>query len=360
MQLDMHYYGTYAMARAAGMQPDACFIVATASQFVDDNAEDKDIEFRDGASIAVRATAHHATDLKNIDRKDQRRIWVPFHFIPGNEGGSFTERLICRKDSGIAREMVDHNLGQHRKSYALELLGITAHVYADTFSHYGFSGVSSRHNKVVNDSIELHGLTPEIERYVRDKERRFREKYGDEGGLIPNIKSWFAEELSGALGHGAVLTYPDRPYLRWSFEHEYPNVRREERDNPATFLEACEALHRTFRRFLGLRPEFRQDEGQEFSTIRGTVEDVLRRQAPKEDRIEAWKEAARDGGLFVGGEEIPDYDGDAWKASIDALDGTENSSAVVDLPAFRFQQAASMHRSYVLKELLPSYGLVVA
>ena len=360
MQLDMHYYGTYAMARAAGMHPDACSIVATASQFVDDNAQDRDIEFRDGASIAVRATAHHATDLKNIDRKDQRRIWVPFHFLPGNEGGSFTERLICRKDSDIAREMVDHNLGQHGKPYVLELLGITAHVYADTFSHYGFSGVSSRHNKVVNDSLELSNLNPEIERYVRDKERRFKEKYGEEGGMIPNIKSWFAEELSGALGHGAVLTYPDRPYLAWSFEYEYPSARLEHRDNSLTFLEACEALHRAFRRFLGFRPDLRVDEGRDFADIGARVEEVLRVQAPQEGRIEAWKEAARDGGLFVGGEEIPDYDGDAWKASIDALEDTEGSSAVMDLPAFRFHQAASMHRSYVLKELLPSYGLVVA
>ena len=30
-----------------------------------------------------------------------------------------------------------------------------AHVYADTFSHYGFSGVSSRNNKVDGSSFEL-------------------------------------------------------------------------------------------------------------------------------------------------------------------------------------------------------------
>ena len=36
MQLDMHYYGTYAMARAAGLKPQVCITIATASQFVDD------------------------------------------------------------------------------------------------------------------------------------------------------------------------------------------------------------------------------------------------------------------------------------------------------------------------------------
>ncbi|WP_459657364.1 DUF6765 family protein [Vibrio rotiferianus] len=30
-----------------------------------------------------------------------------------------------------------------------------------------------------------------------------------------NIKSHLAEEPSGALGHGGVATFPDRPYLKW-------------------------------------------------------------------------------------------------------------------------------------------------
>ena len=37
MQLDMHYHGTYAMARAAGLTPDAAKMIATCAQFVDDN-----------------------------------------------------------------------------------------------------------------------------------------------------------------------------------------------------------------------------------------------------------------------------------------------------------------------------------
>ena len=36
MQKDMHYYGVYAMARAAGMRVGPAEIVATASEYVDD------------------------------------------------------------------------------------------------------------------------------------------------------------------------------------------------------------------------------------------------------------------------------------------------------------------------------------
>jgi len=92
MQLDMHYYGTYAMARAAGLRPAVCKTAATASQFVDDNAAKSHIEFQDGGRIDAQATAHHVADvIANRDPEDQRQIWVPFHFLPGNEGDSFSE-----------------------------------------------------------------------------------------------------------------------------------------------------------------------------------------------------------------------------------------------------------------------------
>ena len=31
--------------------------------------------------------------LSNRGDHDQRRVWVPFHFIPGNVGTTYTERL---------------------------------------------------------------------------------------------------------------------------------------------------------------------------------------------------------------------------------------------------------------------------
>ena len=83
MLTDMHYYGTYAMARAAGLKKKIAETIATASQFVDDNAEKDSINFRDGARLDAEATAHHAVDIKNTDLEDQRKIWVPFHFLPG-------------------------------------------------------------------------------------------------------------------------------------------------------------------------------------------------------------------------------------------------------------------------------------
>ncbi|NQT09546.1 MAG: hypothetical protein HQ573_00015 [Desulfobacteraceae bacterium] len=53
MQIDMHYYGTYAMARAAGITRNAAKVIATAAQFVDDNAAKNSIKFRDGGRHAI-------------------------------------------------------------------------------------------------------------------------------------------------------------------------------------------------------------------------------------------------------------------------------------------------------------------
>ena len=39
MQIDMHFYGIYALARAAGIKPDSAHTIAYASQFVDDALE---------------------------------------------------------------------------------------------------------------------------------------------------------------------------------------------------------------------------------------------------------------------------------------------------------------------------------
>ena len=125
MQLDMHYYGTYCMARAAGIRAEDAHIIAYAAQFVDDNAEDDTFILKDGARVDVLATAHHWNQISNVNLENQRLVWVPFHFLPGNEGDEYTERLICRTDSGIAREMVDHSISLADRDFALELMGVT-------------------------------------------------------------------------------------------------------------------------------------------------------------------------------------------------------------------------------------------
>src|SRR4051812_21391001 len=210
MQRDMHYNATFAMAYAAGFDLADAHVVATSAQTVDDNnlTELHELESRQG--VMGVATAHHPLDAgKRVltgTEEDSRVIWVPFHFLPGNEGHTFEQRLRCSKDSELARKMMGwytepETVAAHR-AHALHLLGIAAHVYCDTFSHYGFSGIPSGMNDVDESTIQTDQAHSEsILRYIRSKAQDFKER--------------FVARVAGAvsLGHGAVSTYPDRPYL---------------------------------------------------------------------------------------------------------------------------------------------------
>jgi hypothetical protein len=393
MQIDLHYYGIYALARAAGLKPEIAETIATASQFVDDNGKKVAIKFEDGARLDVEATAHHVADIKNIDEEDQRRIWVPFHFLPGNEGETYTERLICRQDSAIAQEMVVHHYALSHQPYFLELIGITAHVYADTFSHYGFSGVSSRRNKIINNGIELEDLDQQIHAALRAHQIKFHKKYRNEGGLLDNIKeidhsplnvkrylrrkashyarsynmrwleivqSFLAETLSGALGHGAVVTFPDQPYLKWKFQYEQPQYECQ-RNNLVAFLAGCRALHRLFSNIADIRSEYTDpDNRKTFAAIEPVVMRILQTQEKdKYKRAEHWRQAAKAGAFFSPGADIPPYQRQIWFGQRDSLIKNPNSNIALNRPVYRFYQAASVHRVYILRDLLPAHELIV-
>lgn len=351
MQIDMHYYGTYVMARCAGFAQDPAQVVATSAQFVDDNGVLDKLDFRDGAGIRCRATAHHPAHLANLNKVDQRQVWVPFHFLPGNEGEGFFQRLVCRMNSLPAQQMMEHHVAEAEREYALELLGIGAHVYADTFSHYGFSGIGSDWNKIKQPTLEFGELGDEIREYILEKAASFWEKAIAEG----------AEQASGALGHASVATYPDRPFLVWRFLYEAPERESGWRDNQLSYLEYCESVSAYFRDFLEQRPDLLDSGAQrDFADIREAVAKVIATEGSKEKRVDAWKDAMGSGDFLSESEEIPPYLGNQWLVQKDMAVDEENSGMLLRSSAYKFYQGASHHRFYVLRQLLPEFGLLVA
>jgi len=79
MQIDIHYYAAYVMARLAGIRPGAARTIATASQYVDD-AVAKDIQVHEnGNKLVPIVTAHRLVELiENRDVNDQPFVWVPY------------------------------------------------------------------------------------------------------------------------------------------------------------------------------------------------------------------------------------------------------------------------------------------
>lgn len=358
MQFDMHYFGTFAMAYAAGIQVPHAHILATSAQLVDDNNFDKLHQLASGQGVMGVATAHHPLDagkrvLQIGHADDSRLIWVPFHFLPGNQGQTFDARVVCTKDSAVAQTMMKYytrkeTVDAHR-GHCLQLMGIAGHVYADTFSHYGFSGISSELNGVDPDTIDLdENHNSDLLGYLKEKAVNFREL--------------FTGAIAGAvrLGHGAVATFPDRPFLRWSYT--LPDGSRLTRDNPATFLEACQALHGVFEQFRSVF--YTTGDGGTVVPFRGiepVIKEILATEADALGRIKAWKDALK-AGRIGSPIAVPDYSPTAWIDELKSVKELAFNKKIgrVDSPAYGFFTAADYHRNYVLKRLLPEVGLFVA
>lgn len=338
------------MARAAGMRVTSAATVATASEYVDDAIWDKEFFFEDGRSILSEITAHKMLDLKNADGEDQRKVWLPFHFLPGGTGETITDRLICTKNSCIAKSMVRQNTAVAADlSYGLQLMGITAHVYADTFAHYGFMGANHEYNAIKAGSIEIKISNSDIFSYIENK-----------------AKSLWKEALSYGLsqtlplGHGAAATYPDRPYLNWSYVRA-EDEKTIERENSKDFLEACKALHGMFERYLEKVPQKGETgTAKKWKDIREPLKQIIAIEGDKKERIKAWKGAIKDNRLFGGNTKIPEYKGHKWSASIDDIEPKKIPKHIDKLPVYRFYQAARIHRAQVLSNLLPNERIIAA
>ena len=231
--------------------------------------------------------------------------------------------------------MFDSHLKMNNKEFYLHLLGIAAHVYLDTFSHYGFSGISSDLNSIDNTSIKFE-KTPVNESYILSKAVKFLETYAGEIG-------------SRSMGHGAVATYPDRPYLLWSFKYEEARNNTVEsglRNNQETFLEGLEKLHEKLSEGAERMPD--NSSKQDFDADK--IKTILALEANKDSRIKEWKSyiAQLDEG------EEPEYLGDQWNKEKESFsDG--NSQSIGN--CYRFHQAAAYHRWYTLKDLLPAHSI---
>jgi len=251
--------------------------------------------------------------------------------------------------------MIQWALKEAAGDYGAMMLGIAAHVYADTFAHYGFSGIAADINQVRFESIELKVNNPSVRNYILGKAKNF-------------IKDIYSRTQEGAqataanlvgLGHGGATTYPDRPFLTWSFT--YADGRQSgERNNTETFLLASEKLHKLFCEFAAARPELTSHAPIPFEQIRGKVLEILQVEADMEGRKAAWGDALANGSLLRRVFDLEPYD--------EASFATERAYLVdkeVDLEearatsVFQFLRAANHYRDYVLYDLLPRHGIHV-
>lgn len=211
MDKDFHFGTIYVLSRWAGFGSYNSLVIASASQFVDDNT---DLISR-GHQASGHALWENLTSLE-----ENNEVWIPFHFLPGLEGSCENEKLICKKNSALAQSMmaelptvvVDNSISVLR-------LGIALHVYADTWAHQEFSGRTSTCNNARNLSPIPSSPINALENSV------------GQIGPLP-------------LGHMEVSHYPDRPYLRWKCDPQFSDGR----NNYDEFIDASHEIYKILTR----------------------------------------------------------------------------------------------------------------
>lgn len=357
MQIDGHHALTYIAARFAGFSHQKAAVIAYSAQYVDDATNEGVIVFDNGAMYSRIASAHKHLDHRNLDKLANHRVWLPFHFLPGNGGmaagenpkGTFIQKLVCLPDSPVARDMLRTCVAGRDRPYALHRLGIAMHVYADTWTHQQFAGV----NHKINVVKELQSNSKSLDRSFFNK-----------------IANYFISEAF-PLGHGGALSHPDLPYLSWSYRNGYGKVIK--RDNPIIFLQAVDMMCRAMQCYRN------NDEHMELEAAEGLPQADAKKllallkgvkgESPEARHARWLSEIAR--GSFSFGKGRPVYKAKgtgSWKyRAIRQLAAYDTGREIFPYsPKFLhadwklFHDALQAHRFCVVNDILPRYGICAA
>lgn len=106
MDLDFHYGTMYVLSRWAKFGSQSAQLIATSSQLVDDNYDtnafsDKAEEENIARGVQVRYSCQNI--WANVSGYGNEEIWIPFHFLPGLEGETEAERLVCKSTASCRK-----------------------------------------------------------------------------------------------------------------------------------------------------------------------------------------------------------------------------------------------------------------
>jgi hypothetical protein len=242
----------------AGLKKQDALTIAYASQYVDDSIESTQMNCGDFYFDPVR-TAHNG--LGAVAWTVQKKIHMPFHFLPKGPLTSKPDAFVTEPDSALANSVIERALREADPTSKLVALGIAMHSYADTWAHAGFVGKDDELNDVADIKYKAHDewIDPVAENVFLD--------------VLPKI------------GHAQASHYPDLPWIEWKYKRDGTG-KIMKRKNVDLFMDAAEHIHA---RLSGL------DEATEkkysWNDIKDGVADVLAYEEPRiELRIRKWKE----------------------------------------------------------------------
>ncbi|MBR2214547.1 MAG: hypothetical protein IJ849_02170 [Selenomonadaceae bacterium] len=223
MDLDYHYGTIYVLSRWAKFCSANANMIATSSQFVDDNYDTNpfsDAEEEENIAQGVHVRYSCQNMWGNVTGKGNCEVWIPFHFLPGLVGESSDEKLVCKKNGALAKKLAARLLETTLDNSDFSFrLGIGLHVYADTWAHQEFAGINATLNRVQSLIFARQGSR---------LEKAIGELIGSDSILSKLV------EMMNPLGHAAAVHCPDMPFLWWKSGEHF----REGRKNWDEFMEA--------------------------------------------------------------------------------------------------------------------------
>jgi len=298
LKRDAHYYATLALCRACGFNKESAYLIAYASQFVDDakinlmfiDNPKAEIEYNivdNQPAFTDMATCHTYFWLKALNCKEMEKNTCAFHFVPGCGGNNPTQKLRCKEESPLILDILNDVLLEDD----LIKLGIVLHAYADTFSHQGFGGFIDKINYIKNCKAKTEGYLGLVDSIVYLFE--YFSQYEDESLL---------NRIVPAYGHGQAMDFPDIPYLEWSYEYDESEdssgcYKEVDVNNKVRFKRAFRGIEKYLKMYLLKHGKYADSNNQEFERFDMFIETLLLEKTDK-TREEKWKALLIEQNLF--------------------------------------------------------------
>lgn len=357
MNIDFHYGMIFVVSRLAGMSENDAKSVAHACQYVDDATVNGILEFAGGETFERFSSAHKMFDYHNMLNDQNRLVWAPFHFLPGGKGNSLEEKAICLPNSDIARTMIRRAIDGRGADNALHRLGISLHVYVDTWAHQGFSGIISKYNtltSLVGDDHDHTTWTEKLKGYLVDA-----------GHNVATVTL----DLLSKLGHGAALHFPDMPWAKW----KYTNGHGDEihRDNLPDFMAAANMASKVVQAFLAGEQEFELQPGLTAEQLSVIEQLLASNQEHDEEKRLNYLVSEVAAGKVPGVDAIPAYIAKgpgSWKHEATGIEDQDDDGHAKPIWSARFENshyrkfhdAIKQHRYVVTQQILPDFQLRIA
>ena len=248
MQIDFHYFATYAAAYLAGYKHEEALDIAYSAFFVDQCTNTFLLKVK-GPKIA--ATTQLQMELMDADTdiiglQNITRIWSSFHFLPkdlyakkekGTKRYMKKYRLICGPNGELVKDTIELAKGS-----TLQAVGIAMHVLADTWAHMYFAGTPSLAINTVND--HFYEIMPD------GTEEKIVFKHNP---IAPDdvINKKYSASIYQSnensimnLGHGQAGHLPDFSYCVYKYLPAWNDYREVIKDNPSDYWKAfCQMVY---------------------------------------------------------------------------------------------------------------------